>query len=147
MTLELSWMATAHSYVGLRELVNGALNPVVRGFFAFTGYPKLLVTKKTPWCGAYVSACLERAGIRSKRTARAASYATWGVPCSNRIGSVVVLGKASPDAGGSGHVGFRAGPNLPDGTFLLLSGNSANQCRVHPYRVELIVAERWPVEA
>lgn len=144
---DLSWMAVARGELGTRELQGGLLNPRVWSYFLSTVYPAASITKTTPWCAAFVSACLERGGIRSKRTARAASYASWGVPCVDRIGSVVVLAKHSPDAGGSGHVGFRAGPNLSDGTFLLLSGNSGNQCRVHPYRVDSIVAERWPGEA
>lgn len=142
------WLAEAQHDLGMKELVAGELNPNVRAMFHHTDYPSDLITKKTPWCAAAVCAWLERAGVRSPRTARAASFARYGseVELDNaEPGDIVVFGKVDPDAGGSGHVALfwqRRG-ELVD----VLGANQGNRVCIAPRPVARIVTIRRPTRA
>lgn len=142
------WLVEAQRDLGMRELVAGALNPAVAAMFHHTDYPRDLVNKKTPWCAAAVCAWLERAGVRSPRTARAANFARYGSEVAlehAQPGDIVVFGKVDPDAGGSGHVALfwqRRG-ELVD----VIGGNQRDRVCIAPRPVMRIVAIRRPTQA
>lgn len=140
------WLVEAQHDLGMKELVAGELNPNVRAMFTLaTNYPPKLISKKTPWCAAAVCAWLERAGVRSPRTARAADFARYGTAVElehAQPGDIVVFGKVDPDAGGSGHVALlwqRRG-ELVD----VLGGNQNQKVCIAPRPVARIVAIRRP---
>ncbi len=95
------------------------------------------------WCSSFVGFCLEMAGVTSTKSKTAASYATWGEPCSGYyFGSVIVFGKSDPDAVGSGHVGFCMGASGDD--VYCLGGNQSNRVSIAARKASGIVATRWP---
>jgi uncharacterized protein (TIGR02594 family) len=110
-------------------LPDGKLNPVVRSYFKHTKFPEALINVKTAWCAAALCTWLERAGIRSPRTARAADFARYGtaVDIDNLLpGDIVGFSPHDPDAGGSGHVALFVGWSVAAGKARVLGGNQAN---------------------
>ncbi len=97
---------------------------------------------RTPWCASFVCWVLEKAGLPNPRTARAADFAVYGVPTYAEPGCIVVLDKAAPDAGGSGHCAFLVG--VDGGDLLLLGGNQSNSVCVKRFPAERPIAYRWP---
>jgi uncharacterized protein (TIGR02594 family) len=144
------WMDIARQLVGLREIKGPRHESRI---VAMWDDIKCAWFKddETPWCAAFVGSCLERAGIRSSRSAAARSYENWGqiVPNWNiaaqtpeviPYGAVVVLSR--PGAPGSGHVGFYCGAT--GSGFALLGGNQGDTVSVASYLWSRIVTARWP---
>ncbi len=95
------------------------------------------------WCSDFLCHCLERCGVRSTRSAGAASWRKWGKESPLVPGAVVYFGTDDPDSGGTGHVGFvHAAP--VDGWVEVVSGNCRNAVRLKRYRVDAVGACRWP---
>jgi uncharacterized protein (TIGR02594 family) len=146
--MKAPWLVEAQHDLGMKELVAGELNPNVRAMFHHTDFPMDMVNKRTPWCAAAVCAWLERAGVRSPRTARAVNFARYGtaIDLEHALpGDIVVFGKVDPDAGGSGHVALfwqRRG-ELVD----VIGGNQNNRVCIAPRPVVRIVAIRRPTRA
>lgn len=94
---------------------------------------------ETPWCAAFVGACLERAGFHSSRFESAKSYLNWGVKLDHpEIGAIAVLTR-----NGGGHVGFVVGRDGA-GNVMLLGGNQDNAVNVRAFSRQRIVGYRWP---
>jgi uncharacterized protein (TIGR02594 family) len=141
--------------LGIKERVNakpdgtgGELNPKVRAYFKFTKYPATLITITTAWCAAFVCACLERAGIRSPRTARAADFKNFGraVDLEHiQAGDIVVFSPAVADAGLSGHVAiFEKWTDDAKSELDCIGGNQDNRVKVKPFARARVVAVRRP---
>lgn len=136
------WLEIARREIGVKEKFGNAENARILQYHRAT---RLKAQKdEVPWCAAFVCFCLEQAGIRSTRSAAASSYATWGEQCMLKPGCIVVLGKADPDAGGTGHVAFFEQWSEDKSMVLLLGGNQRNQVCVAPRPADRIVAARWP---
>lgn len=132
-------MNNALRTLGTPELIRGELNPVVRGYFAHTTYPERLINKKTPWCAAWVSTCLEESGARSARTAKARNYLLWGFACAFRFGCVMVFKRG---VGEQGHVCF--GLELAAGVYLTIDGNHHNRVGFAEHSADDLLGIRWP---
>lgn len=139
------WLRIARMYKGVREVVNGKLNPQVAKFFEATRFPAKNLNSRTAWCAAFVSWALQQAHVPSPRTANAAACGGFGYACEPRPGAIIVLAPGVVGAGTSGHVGFYEQPLSAD-LFWLFSGNCMNTARSHVYPVSRIVACRWPYE-
>lgn len=139
-------MTLARRDLGVHERLGDELNPIVRAYFAHTKFPAKLVNLKTMWCGAFVSAKLEAAKVKSPRSARADHFATFGEAVAledAEPGDVVVLDPISEDSGASGHVAFFAGWNSNRfGDPLLLGGNQDNQVKIKAFPRRRVVAVR-----
>ena len=98
-----------------------------------------------PWCSSFVNWCFARVGIDGTRSAAAKSWATWGEETMAKKGAVVFLGKADPDAGGTGHVGFFDRWDEDLNFFWCLGGNQKNAVNFAKKPTSLIVAVRWPL--
>lgn len=136
------WLRLALLDIGVRE---GRDDARILGYRKYTKERPWVGTsgRGSAWCADFVSAKLEESGVRSTRSAGAASYKRWGKECEPKPGAVVVFGPHDPDAAGTGHVGFiRAFP--VGGLVEVCSGNCANQVKLKKYRVADIVACRWP---
>jgi uncharacterized protein (TIGR02594 family) len=124
------------------------LNPKVRAYFKYTRFPAKLVNKKTAWCAAALCAWLERAGIRSPRSARAADFRTYGAAVAladAQPGDIVYFPPHNPDAGGSGHITvFEAWETDALGKLLCLGGNQSNSVCVKTYGREGAEVRRPP---
>lgn len=139
------WLLVARRYDGVRELLNGMLNQTVRDFFKHTGFPANKVTVTTPWCAAFASACLEKAGAQSTRSAAAISYEKFGRKCDpGRVGAILVFLRLDGGNPNARHVGFSEG-YAPNGKLLIRAGNQRNMvCVVERSPIELTAA-RWPI--
>lgn len=141
------WMDVARSLIGLSEIKGPRHESRIVAMWDAI-HCAWFKDDETPWCAGYVGACLERAGIRSSRSAAARSYEKWGVDprpfgtvAEIPYGAIVVLSRAGAGAG-SGHVGFYCGPS--GSGFALLGGNQNDAVRISSYLWSRIVAVRWP---
>ena len=72
------WMSFAWADLHVAEAPGTPDNPRIVDYFRRVGHADV-DNDATPWCAAYVGACLERAGLRSTRSLAARSYLAWGV--------------------------------------------------------------------
>jgi len=123
----LPWMDAARRYIGAKEVKGARHNPDIVAMWRATGLP--YNDDETPWCAAFVGACLEQAGIPSTRKANARSYLDWGIPINRpAVGAVVVYWRGDRN-GWSGHVGFVEGVD-ERGNILTLGGNQGDAVNV-----------------
>lgn len=141
-TDEPSWLLRARRELGVKEIVGARHNPRVLQYHQATRLKA--TTDETAWCAAFVSWCLENEGVVSTKSAAAASYKSWGRESPLVPGAVIVFGKHDPDAKGTGHVGF-VNDYPKDGLVEVISGNCNNAVRLKKYRVDDVVACRWPL--
>jgi uncharacterized protein (TIGR02594 family) len=95
---------------------------------------------ETPWCAAFVGACLEAVGIRSSRSGWAKSYLKWGVPLTRpAYGCIAVLSRS----GGGGHVFFVTGIDH-DLRLIGIGGNQGNQVSIAAFEHDRVLGLRWP---
>lgn len=141
---DVLWMLAARKLVGTPEKVQGQLNPVVRELFKSTRYPLDKLTPDTPWCAAFVCACLERSGVPSTRSAAASSYLDWGEPLRELVhGCVVVLRRGLGGGKLMYHVAFGFRPH--DAEHIdVLGGNQDNTVNVKTRALDDVIAMRWP---
>jgi uncharacterized protein (TIGR02594 family) len=118
-----AWLLIARKEMGVRELVGSRHTPRILQYHAST-HGKFK-DDETAWCSSFVCWCMEAVGVRSTRSARAASWQDWGKPSDLSPGAVILFGKHDPDAKGSGHVGIINAEPV-DGWVEVLSGNCAN---------------------
>jgi uncharacterized protein (TIGR02594 family) len=131
------WIATARKYLGVREGVGKVDNPTVVAMFAKVGHPEVR-HDETPWCAAFVGACLEDAGIPSTRTLWALHYASWG----QQLMYPVVGAVATKKRAGGGHVFFVTDF---DSTHVWgLGGNQSDKVSIVAYKRTVVHSYAWP---
>lgn len=132
------WILEAKKFVGLKEIKGSAHAPEILQMWKDIKRGGIK-DDETPWCAAFVGACLERVGIRSTRFESARSYAGWGQPLKEpAAGCVVVFNRE-----GGGHVGFVVGRDTR-GNLLVLGGNQSDEVNVRAFSTERVIAYRWP---
>lgn len=130
------WYAEAQTCIGLREIKGAQHAPAILKMWTAIRAP--FTDDETPWCAAFVGACLEKSGIRSTRSPRARSYLNWGVPLDKpSLGAVLVFSR-----GGAGHVGFYAGED--SGAYHVLGGNQGDEVNVTRLTKDRLLGIRWP---
>lgn len=135
------WMDWARSHIGEHELSGpNHNNPFIVALFKNTTFRAK--SDETPWCAAFVCTALAETGYVSSRSAAAASYDDYGLPCDLVPGCIVTIEHAD----GSRHVTF-CDHLVGDGSFAGLGGNQANQVKLSYYPILSIVATRWPIKA
>jgi len=93
---------------------------------------------ETPWCSSTMCAWVERAGLKSTRSAAAASWRTWGRELKNgQLGCVVVMSRT-----GGNHVALYLDED--DVGVYCLGGNQGNRVSVRRYSWDRISHFRWP---
>jgi uncharacterized protein (TIGR02594 family) len=132
------WLPIARRYIGVSEIPGKATTPVIAGWLS-----KLRAwwsDDETPWCGVFVAAVLQEAGIdRPRNWYRARAYLDWGLSLAEPgRGCVVVFAR-----GGAGHVGFVVGVD-ERGRLMVLGGNQANAVNVQPFDRVRVLGYRWP---
>ena len=134
-----AWLTPAWTELGQHEMPGSEANPHIRDFFADAGHPEI-VSDEVAWCAAFVSACLERSGVRSTRSLLARDYLMWGDElAAPRLGAIAVLSR-DPDPA-SGHVGFLAGETAD--ALILLGGNQHNAVTVAAFPKSRLLSLRW----
>lgn len=95
---------------------------------------------ETPWCAGAVSAWLERAGIRSARTAWSRAYLNWGRKLKYAaVGAIVVFSRGKS----SGHIGIVVGKDQ-HGNLMVLGGNQGDMVCIKPFSYNRLLGFRWP---
>jgi uncharacterized protein (TIGR02594 family) len=138
MANDPKWVEIARSLIGLKEVAGSQHSPEILKFWRDIRRGGIK-DDETPWCAAFVGACLERAGIQSSRFESAKSYLQWGTalkePC---LGCIVVFTRD-----GGGHVGFVVGKDSA-GRLLVLGGNQSDAVNVKAFPLARVSGYRWP---
>jgi uncharacterized protein (TIGR02594 family) len=128
--------------LGVREVPGSGDNPRIVEYLESTslGQPENQ-NDETSWCAAFVSWCLEQAGIKSTRSAWSRSYLEWGRepgPNDEWRGCVVILERGEY----FGHVGFL--DDWDDDRVRLLGGNQGDAVSYAWFPVERVLGYRVP---
>ena len=133
-----AWIRIAKSLDGTTEIKGAKHNPEIVQMWKDIKRGGIK-DDETPWCAAFVGACLERAGIVSSRFESARSYETYGTKLKTPVYGCI--GVRVRDGGG--HVGFIVGKS-PDGKLLMLGGNQRDQVNVVPFPLMGFTAFVYP---
>lgn len=137
---QVPWLDEAWRLFGVRETRGPGDHPDVMALYRAVGHPGI-AHDETPWCAAFVGACLERSGIASTRSLMARSYSGWGRALSRpRPGAIVVLSRGSDPV--YGHVGFWVGETASK--IFVLGGNQSNAVTVAVFDKKRLLDVRWP---
>ncbi|WP_429076435.1 TIGR02594 family protein [Aeromonas hydrophila] len=136
--MEPRWIAQARTLLGLKEIKGSQHAQDILDMWKAIKRGGIK-DDETPWCAAFVGACLERVGIQSTRFESAKSYLTWGLPLTiPTLGCIVVFTRD-----GGGHVGFVVGKS-PTGNLLVLGGNQEDAVNVREFSMARVSGYRWP---
>jgi len=134
------WMSIAIRDIGTRETKGAKHTDKIVAYSRSVG-ADWVRGDETPWCAAFVGACLERCGMRSTRSLRARSYSDYGIALTRPVpGCIAVLSRGNNPA--KGHVGFVVSANRR--TVTLLGGNQSDRVSISSYGRDRLVALRWP---
>ena len=136
--VKMRWVDEARRHIGLTEIKGPQHNPEIVAMWKAIKRGGIR-DDETPWCAAFVGACLERVGIQSTRFEGARSYASWGEKLEKPVAGCVVV--FSRDGGG--HVGFVVGQDKA-GNLLVLGGNQADAVNVKAFPLSRVTGYRWP---
>jgi len=135
-----AWLDHAWAELGQREIAGPASNARIDDYIRRVGHPKV-ADDTTPWCAAFVGACLERAGIAGTGSLLARSYLSWGEEVSEPpLGAVTVLSRGADPA--LGHVGFLVG--MTGARVVLLGGNQSEAVTVEGFARSRLLGFRVP---
>ncbi|MEH8144861.1 TIGR02594 family protein [Aeromonas hydrophila] len=135
----LRWIEEAHKYLGLREIKGPKHAQAILDMWKAIKRGGIK-DDETPWCAAFVGACLERVGIQSTHFESAKSYLGWGEKLDRPVlGCVVVFTRD-----GGGHVGFVVGKS-PSGNLLVLGGNQGDEVNIREFPLTRVTGYRWPL--
>jgi uncharacterized protein (TIGR02594 family) len=145
MAQDPAWLIAARAKLGTREAPGAANSPTIMAWAKRLGTKVLGIVynaDSTPWCGVFVAACMQEAGITPAPIAvRAKAWATWGQnlrPEKVAPGAVLVFDRA-----GGGHVAFYVGED-PD-AYHVLGGNQGDRVSITRIEKGRCIARRWPV--
>lgn len=132
------WITEARRHIGLREIKGAQHAPEILQFWRDIKRGGIK-NDETPWCAAFVGACLERAGIQSTRFESANSYMAWGIRLLQPVAGCVAVFTRD----GGGHVGFVVGQDK-DGNLQVLGGNQGDMVKVSTFGRARVTGYRWP---
>ncbi|MFA5382481.1 MAG: TIGR02594 family protein [Candidatus Micrarchaeia archaeon] len=140
--MDKPWLEIAKQERGVAETAGPGDNPRVVEYLKATtlGKPDNQ-NDETPWCSAFVTWCLEQAGVKSTKSAWARSYLNWGrEPIDNEdwTGAVCILERGVS----SGHVGFLM--DWTDDKVTLLGGNQGDKVCLATFPMERVLGYRLP---
>lgn len=134
---------------GVIEVAGINANPRILLYLAKTGLKgtKLALSDETAWCSAFACWVMEKAGIKSTRSAAARSWLDWGQPLQlPKPGCITVLERPGAGNPTAAHVAFFFSERL-DSNINVLGGNQRNRVCVAPYDKSRVIGYRWPVLA
>ena len=137
---ECPWLDIAMEELGrgVNEVPGPEANPRIVEYHSITALKA--TSDEVPWCAAFACWCLEKAGVRSPRSARARDFLKWGQPSERKIGAIVVLSRgADPRAG---HVGFLYHDRSWE--IVLLGGNQGDRVSTRKFLADTVLGYRWP---
>ena len=143
---ELSWIAEARKYVGLKEVVGSRHNPTIIKMLdamgKFSNESKAWWTDdEVPWCGlflSYTQGVTDRFVI--KDWFRALSWGSENLTRLNKpaYGCIVTFSRK-----GGGHVGYVVGVDKK-GNLMVLGGNQSNMVSIIPFDTSRVSGYYWP---
>ncbi len=137
-TSEPIWLTEARKHIGTREIKGVAHEPKILQFWKAIKRGGIK-DDETPWCAAFVGACLESVGLMSSRFESAKSYLQWGARlASPEVGCIAVFERE-----GGGHVGFVVGRDEA-GRLMILGGNQGDEVRIRAFAAWRVGGLRWP---
>lgn len=135
------WLAVARHFAGEAEVPGAASSPVIREMFALCGHSDV-TRDETPWCAAFVGACLALSGWRNTGSLMARSYLRFGKKLAEpRPGAVAVFWRGRPDSS-AGHVGFFLADE--GARIRILGGNQSDRVSVTTLPKTRLLGYRWP---
>lgn len=133
-----AWLFRAEQYIGTKEIKGPQHNDLITQWWKDIKRSGIK-DDETPWCAAFVGACLESVGIVSSRYESAKSYLSWGVLLHNyELGCIAVFERE-----GGGHVGFVYGRDEV-GHLLILGGNQSDEVNIKAFDLNRVAGFRWP---
>lgn len=137
--MEAPWLTEARKHVGLREIKGPSHAAEILSFWREIRRGGIK-DDETPWCAAFVGACLERAGFVSSRFESAASYLKWGVKLDHpEVGCIAVI-----DRQGGAHVFFVVARDA-GGNIVGLGGNQSDAVGLATFDRARVLGYRWPI--
>ncbi|WP_052764004.1 TIGR02594 family protein [Microvirga massiliensis] len=138
------WFIVATSLKGISEVRGAVDNPKIVEMFRISGHPKVQ-DDETPWCAAFVGACLRLSGYRSSGSLGARSYENFGLDLKGKPqhGCVVVFTRGDPTAH-TGHVAFYDRDD--DDHIFVLGGNQGNAVTTARFPKSRVITYRMPTE-
>lgn len=134
-----SWLQTAESEMGTKEVPGSGDNPRVLEYHATTSLGAR--DDSVAWCSSFVNWCMKQNDIARTESASARSWLNWGTRLDQpRKGCVVVLKRGPSPA--NGHVGFYVGDGA--GSIRVLGGNQSDQVKVSVFPSSMLLGYRWP---
>lgn len=128
----------AQKEIGVKETPGPANTKRVLEYHATTTLKA--TSDDVPWCSAFVSWCVEQAGLRGTRSAAARSWLDWGTAVDlPQEGDIVILKRGNPP---SGHVGFFV--KSAGDIIYVLGGNQSDQVKVSGYKRGDLLGYRRP---
>jgi uncharacterized protein (TIGR02594 family) len=139
------WFSVATYFKGVTEVHGAVDNPKILEMYRLSGHPEV-DHDETPWCAAFVGACLSLSGYRGTQSLLARSYQKFGQDLKNqpRRGCIAILWRGDPKAS-TGHVAFYDRDD-DDDHILLLGGNQGDAVSTHRFPKSQVLAFRWPTE-
>lgn len=132
------WLEIAQNKIGIKEIKGKTHNSLIVKMWKAIKRGGIK-DDETPWCAAFVGACLEEAGIVSSRYESAKSYHAWGISLTDPIvGAVAVKARD-----GGNHVFFVTG-KTKEGRITGIGGNQSDAVTETSFDRKDIDAFRWP---
>lgn len=139
MNSEPRWLTIARGYIGVREIKGPKHNPTIMGWLRKLA--SWIRDDETPWCGTFVAAVMQEAGLPVPRDfPRAKAWADWGANLRESVvspGAVLVFERK-----GGGHVGFYLGEDAE--AYHVLGGNQGDAVSIVRISKARCIAIRWP---
>lgn len=135
------WMLVANYLKGVTEATGAVTDPRIREMFRIAGFGDVQ-DDETPWCAAFVGACLRLSGLESSNRLNARSYFGFGDRLqAPRPGCIVVFWRESKNSE-KGHVAFFDHEDSKQ--IYTLGGNQGDAVTISGYKKERLLGYFWP---
>lgn len=139
--MTLSWMTTARSLLGTKEVPGDKNNPNIVSWASTVGgyIAKSYKSDSIPWCGLFTAYCFTKNGFAVRPSALSSlDWLNWGVKlAAPSYGAIMVFVRP-----GGGHVGFYVSEDKD--TYHILGGNQSDSVSVTRVAKGRLKGIRWP---
>jgi len=141
------WISVAEHFTGITETRGAVDNPQILEMYRLCGYG-WVKDDETPWCAAFVGACLALSGYKNTGKLNARSYLNFGQRLDKpRKGCIAVFWRGNRN-GAFGHVAFFE--REEDDSIIVLGGNqgegNTEAVNTKSYPKSRLLGYVWPVE-
>lgn len=136
------WLQIARGYLGVSEIPGPKHNATILKWLDRLKAP--FRDDETPWCGTFVGAVMQEAGLPSLANPWGArNWLKYGKALDRpAYGGLVIFWRGDPK-GWSGHVGFVVGRDQRE-NLMVLGGNQGNSVSIQPFSRARVLGYRWP---